>query len=195
MKNFAIKAGFPAEQRDVAAALYWQAFGAKLDRALGPRERALPFIAGVMRPEYSLSACAEDGMMLGLAGFNVPEGQLVGGGLRDLRATYGLFGASWRAALLTFLERSPSDTELVMDGIVVVEEARGRGIGAALLDGVKEKAGELGKASVRLDVIDSNPRAHALYLREGFCDEKTERLGPLSRAFGFSSATTMRWQA
>ena len=46
-------------------------------------------------------------------------------------------------------------------------------------------------AEVRLDVIDSNPRARTLYEREGFNATDTHRLGLLRHVFGFESATTM----
>ena len=44
---------------------------------------------------------------------------------------------------------------------------------------------------VRLDVIDSNWRARALYERQGFLATRTESLGLLRLLFGFSASTTM----
>jgi RimJ/RimL family protein N-acetyltransferase len=44
---------------------------------------------------------------------------------------------------------------------------------------------------VRLDVIDGNARARALYARFGFVAVKTERLGMLRHFFGFDASTTM----
>ncbi|NDK36485.1 GNAT family N-acetyltransferase [Rhodovulum sulfidophilum] len=44
---------------------------------------------------------------------------------------------------------------------------------------------------VRLDVIDTNPRARALYELEGFTEASTMSLGPLSVVFDFSHATEM----
>ena len=37
--------GVPADMRDQAAALYWEAFGEKLGRVMGPAPRATRFIA------------------------------------------------------------------------------------------------------------------------------------------------------
>jgi RimJ/RimL family protein N-acetyltransferase len=48
---------------------------------------------------------------------------------------------------------------------------------------------------VRLDVIDTNPRARALYERKGFVATGEQKLGPLKPVFGFSSATTLIKQA
>lgn len=78
-----------------------------------------------------------------------------------------------------------------MDGIVVSDAARGQGIGTRLLAAIKDEALARGCTSVRLDVIDSNPRARALYEREGFVAGHRSDLGPLRHLFGFRSATEM----
>jgi len=78
-----------------------------------------------------------------------------------------------------------------MDGIFVAPAARGHGVGTALLDATIAEARTRGYAEVRLDVIDSNPRARALYERVGFVAKDTQQLGPLRHIFGFKSATTM----
>jgi len=44
------------------------------------------------------------------------------------------------------------------------------GVGSALLDAVAREAQARGLKEVRLDVIDSNPRAKALYTRKGFAE-------------------------
>ena len=78
-----------------------------------------------------------------------------------------------------------------MDGICVDADARGCGLGTALLQAIKDDARAQGKTAVRLDVIDTNPRARALYEREGFDAIGTETLGPFSLIFGFRSSTRM----
>jgi ribosomal protein S18 acetylase RimI-like enzyme len=44
---------------------------------------------------------------------------------------------------------------------------------------------------LRLDVIDTNLRARALYERLGFRAVRSESLGPLRHLFGFQTAITM----
>ena len=51
-----------------------------------------------------------------------------------------------------------------------------------------------GLSRVRLDVIDTNPRARALYERNGFQAIETDEFGPFEHLFGFSSATRMEKQ-
>lgn len=186
-----IQNGYREEDQALAAALYWEAFGAKLGTSMAPSEKALEFFRRVMRPDHAIAAYEADGTLLGIAGFKTSEGALAGGSFADLRAVYGLFGACWRGLLLSLLERDIDNTNFLMDGIFVTEVARGRGIGQKLLDAVRQEAGRRGYSTVRLDVIDTNPRAKALYLRNGFEEGETQELGILSGLFGFKSATQM----
>ena len=189
--GFRIESGFPDEHRAGVAALFWQAFSSKLDRVLGLREKGLRFIERLLAPQYALSAMATDGRLLGVAGFKDRNGALVGGSLKDLTKFYGFLGGVWRGLLLEVLEREPKPGELLMDGIFVATEARGQGVGTALLEAICIEAGRRECTTVRLDVIDTNPRARALYERRGFKAQAVEKTGPFRVVFGFSSATRM----
>ncbi len=78
-----------------------------------------------------------------------------------------------------------------MDGIVVDGEARGKGIGSMLLDQIIDYAKEHKFKSIRLDVIDSNPRAQKLYETKGFVASSVESFPYLKWLIGFSGSTTM----
>jgi ribosomal protein S18 acetylase RimI-like enzyme len=78
-----------------------------------------------------------------------------------------------------------------MDGIVVHPSARGQGIGTQLLEALFQYAREHGFARVRLDVVDTNPRARQLYERQGFVAVKTRQYPFLRRVLGFAAVTTM----
>jgi ribosomal protein S18 acetylase RimI-like enzyme len=188
---FEIVKGFPVDQRAVAASLFWQAFSDKLGKVLAPEDKALALICRLLSPDYAISAISNDGRLLGMAGFKTADGALVGGGLADMTAVYGMAGGLWRGLLLDLLEREPEPDQLLMDGIFVSAEARGLGIGTVLLNAICETAATRGYTKVRLDVIDTNPRARALYERFGFMATKTEGTGPLKYMFGFSAATRM----
>ncbi len=183
--------GFRASQRAQAAALYWEAFGGKLGTVLGPEDRALSFIADTLRPDHCFTAVDAEGRLLGIAGFKSPEGAFVGGSSAQMRAAYGRIGAAWRSAALWLLSHEVDNHRFLVDGIAVTRAARGLGIGTALLQALCDEGHARGYASIRLDVIDSNWRARALYERHGFLAVRTERLGPLRHIFGFASATTM----
>jgi GNAT superfamily N-acetyltransferase len=188
-----ISPGFLPAQRGAAAQLFWNAFGAKLGEVMGPEHLALTFVSAVADPAHAISAQGPDGALMGLAGFKTATGGFIGGGLTELAATYGWLGTAWRAPILALLERDLAADTLLMDGIFVAPNARGKGIGTALLKAIKLQAVQRGLSKVRLDVIDSNPRAKALYTREGFVAGEVQHLGPLRHIFGFRHATTMIW--
>lgn len=186
-----ISKGLPEALRDDAARLYWQAFGGKLGRVMGPDAKAHLYLQRVIEPEFALVACDADGALLGLAGFKTPEGGFAGGSWGDLRATYGLFGMAWRGTLLALLSREIDNERFLLDGICVAASARSQGVGSALIAAIEDEARARGYTQLRLDVVDSNWRAKALYERLGFAVAKTDRLGLLRYAFGFDAAHTM----
>jgi ribosomal protein S18 acetylase RimI-like enzyme len=183
--------GLHEHLRPRAAQLYWEAFGGKLGRVLGPDERALAFFRRVIRGDLCFTAIDEAGEMIGLAGYQTPAGSFAGGSWADLTATYGIFGGRWRGSLLWALSREVDNDRFLVDGICVAREHRGMGVGSRLLTALYDEAAERGYRSIRLDVVDDNRRARALYERQGFLATRTEELGLLRFLFGFASSTTM----
>lgn len=184
-----VQLGLPDALRHDATLLYWQAFGPKLGRVLGPDARALQYLNRIIRADHVIVAL-EAGQLLGLVGFKTPHAAFASGRFSDLWAIYGL-GSLWRAGLLQLLGRDVDNARFLMDGLCVAEQARGRGVGTALLDAITIEAQKRGYGAVRLDVVDTNLRARALYERHGFVAGKSVGLGVLRHVFGFSSTTTM----
>ena len=191
VSEFRVEKGFPEDQRAKAAGLFWHAFKGKLGKILTPEEKALQLCERLLNQEFAFSALSQEGELLGMAGFKTDEGALVDGTLNDLRGVYGWWGGFWRGLVLDLLERKTEPDQLLMDGIFVSGNARGQGIGSALLEAIFEETRQRGHSCVRLDVIDTNPRARALYERFGFEEISSEETGPLKHLFGFSKATRM----
>ena len=188
---FHLSTGFSADQTPQAAMLFWDAFKGKLGLVMRPENKALDFLRAAIDPSHAVSAASGDGRLLGVAGFKTDEGAFVGGSFREIAEVYGALGGAWRGLALSLLERPVQPGVLLMDGVCVERDARGRGVGSALLSAVKAEARSRGCGQVRLDVIDTNARARALYEREGFVATETAALGPLRLLFGFRSVTTM----
>ncbi|WP_394180349.1 GNAT family N-acetyltransferase [Yoonia maritima] len=186
-----ITVGIPDASRGEAAALYWEAFGNKLGFTMGPKYRALIYINRVMRSDHGICAHDDHGRLVGVAGFKTMNGALVGGSFTDIRKVYGWVGALIRVRLMGALETDTENERFLMDGLFVAPEARGQGVGTALLDEIAAEAKRRGYRQVRLDVVDTNPRARALYLHEGFREMETHKLGLLRYIFGFKAATVM----
>lgn len=182
--------GFNPADRHKVAMLYWGAFGDKLGRVMGPQRKALEYIELVLRADHGLSVYDGDAL-LGVVGFKTAHGALVGGNWQDMVQVYGRFGALWRAGFLALLERDTENERFLMDGIFVAPQARGRGVGSALLRAIEDEARGRGYSELRLDVIDSNTRARDLYERVGYRPMRTDHLGPLRWIFGFASSTMM----
>ena len=185
-----IRHGVPRSLRAQATALYCEALQAKLTPFLGPVERASRFLAPAMREDRAYVAMDDTGV-LGIAGFQEDGIGLFDIGLASLWREYGLSGL-FRAIGLAVLDRPEVRDTLLMDGIAVTAAARGRGIGTRLLAAVCDHARNRGKTGVRLDVVDTNPRAGALYERLGFIAGERTGIGPFRAIFPFRTVTTMR---
>lgn len=183
--------GLPEALRREAAGLYWKAFGSKLGRVLGPDDRALAFIEGAILASHAIVALDDEGRLLGLVGFKTPEGSFADGSYGLLRRVYGTWGGLWRGLALELLTREVDNARFLIDGLCVAPWARGQGIGSRLLAEAMALARARDYGEIRLDVVETNPRARALYERLGFVALRTERLGVLRHLFGFEAATTM----
>ncbi|MFV0128018.1 GNAT family N-acetyltransferase [Streptomyces sp. HMX112] len=186
-----IRRGIPTGAERRAAELYWEAFGRKLGPALNPPDKAVPFIAAHLNTDRAVCALL-DGQLVGLAGYQLGGRALTGGSATSVLRAYGHLRGLHRLLLLALFERHPAPGQLVMDGIAVDPDVRGRGIGSLLIEEVAVVAAEQGCREIRLDVIDTNPRARALYERRGFTAGRTERTPFLRGLLGFGAVTTMR---
>lgn len=186
--------GIPEQFRLIAAELYDEAFGKKLSVAVkNDKDRKQLFNKGLTL-KYAISAISnqKNQRLLGIAGFQTSEGSLTGGiSYRDLLSQLGFVKGSWAAVIFSLYERKPKPGQLVMDGIAVHSEARGMGVGSQLLEEIRKYAKQHGYNRVRLDVIDTNPKAKKLYERLGFKAVKTERFSYMKNLLGFSGVTTM----
>ena len=191
MNGVTLHLGLPEPLRADAARLYWQAFGGKLGLVMGPEPRAMRFLTRVIRADQVIVALGPQGQLLGIAGFKTAQGGFASGRAEDLRAIYGTIGAWWRKTVLGWLSDKVDNDRFLLDGLCVDGPAQGQGLGTALLDAVSAEAGLRGYAALRLDVVDRNTRAIALYRRLGFTVTGRQNLGLLRLVFGFSSALTM----
>ena len=186
--------GIPVELRETAARLYDIAFGEKLALAIPKNSDRVPLLAKSLQLEFSLGAFAGPDLV-GIAGFSTAAGSLTGGiDYQGLLSELGWFKGNRAALVLSLYERRARDGELLMDGIVVDPKYRGRGVGSQLFANLMCFARSREYSTIRLDVIDTNPRARKLYERLGFVEEKTERFEFLRGVLGFGSSATMLYK-
>ncbi|MFI2370519.1 GNAT family N-acetyltransferase [Streptomyces sp. NPDC018833] len=185
-----VRRGVPVGAERQAAELYWGAFGRKLGPALNPPDKAVSFIAAHLNADRAVCALL-GGQLVGLAGYQLDGRALTGGSASAVLRAYGHLRGLHRLLLLALFERHPATGQLVMDGIAVDACLRGRGVGSLLIEEVAAVAAEQDCREIRLDVIDTNPRAKALYERRGFTAVRTEHTPYLRRLLGFGAVTTM----
>ena len=185
-----IQHGVPEDQHHQAALLYCQALSAKLQPFLGSPERAARLLSRGVRSDRAFVAL-RDNAVVGIAGFQVGGAGLFDSSLRQMWREYR-WSALPRALGLMLLTRGEEPDTLLMDGIAVDAGVRSRGIGSRLLDAICRHAAQLNLRYVRLDVIDTNPRAQQLYERQGFVAGKSSGVGPFRLLFPFRSTTAMR---
>jgi ribosomal protein S18 acetylase RimI-like enzyme len=181
--------GLPKGMEEDAARLYWQAFGDKLGRLMGPEARAAGFFADTVH-HPSIIAAIEGETLLGIAAYKRGQYGFSGAGITDFFRHYGI-SAIWRLVPLMLLDRAPAKGVLQMDGICVADTARGKGVGTALFAALFDHAKDQGYRAITLDVIDRNTRARALYEKLGFFEIETESTGPLRPLLGFARSAKM----
>ena len=183
--------GLPEYFRSSAASLYDEAFGQKFSVAVRSDQKRLSLLEDCFVPEYAIVAIT-DNKLTGIAGYHTPTGSLTGCiTYRYLVSRLGFFKGNWAALIFSLYERKPASGELLMDGIAVHRDFRGIGIGSNLLDEISRYARENKYDQIRLDVIETNPRARKLYERKGFKAVKTEKFPYLRWLLGFGRSTTM----
>lgn len=191
MEDMSIDEGFVEGEREDVAALYWEAFGRKLRPGFVDEATGRMVVRGALRSDRLLVARQAD-RVVGVCGFYHAGTGAADLGWARLRESLSVPAALRARLVLSVLSRSDRPDALVLDGICVDRAARGRGIGTALLSAAAGRARKIGASTVQLSVIDTNPRARALYERHGFTRVGHGTLGPLSPVYGFDGYTTMQ---
>lgn len=190
MEDVTIGEGFTEDEREHVAALYYEAFERKLRPGFVDEATGRKVVRAALRSDHLLVA-RQSGRVVGVCGFYQAGMGAADLGWSRLRESLSVLAALRASLLMSVLSRSDRPDALVLDGICVDRTARGRGTGTALLSAAADKARRTGASTVRLSVVDVNPRARALYERHGFTPAGRGTLGPLSAVYGFNGYTTM----
>jgi len=186
-----IQKSLPKNFYKAAAELYDEAFGKKFALAVPDKAKRIALLEKCFISEFAITAYSE-GKLVGLAGFKTNSGSLTGRmNFYSIIRELGVFSGLWAALVFSFYERKPQKGQLLMDGIAVSSNCRGSGIGGTLLDEIIKFGIEGGYKEIRLDVIDTNPKAKKLYARKKFVERHTDKFPYLTWFLGFSASTTM----
>ncbi|MEM7774744.1 MAG: GNAT family N-acetyltransferase [Pseudomonadota bacterium] len=181
--------GVPQAQIARATRIYCEAFGEKLSPFLGSVDDMVGPLSSALVADRAVVAM-RGGEVAGVVGFKVRGRGLFEPTFWQFAKAYGWSGP-FRLLGLSFLDRPERSGELLLDGLAVAADARGQGLGTGLLKATEAHAARLGKVSVGLDVVDTNPRARQLYERVGFAATKTTGVGAMRLVFPFRAVTRM----
>lgn len=185
-----IQTGLSYAHRWDAARIYFEAFQQKLRPLYGAKEKLLAIFARDVHPEQAIVAL-EGGTLVGLAGLQIKQRPFLEPRWQTFVDEYGLLPALVRYPLVNTMEHTAGDGELLLDSLSVAASARGRGIGSLLLQAILQFASQYGFRSVGLDVVDTNPRARALYERHGFTVKSIQSYPYLRNFLGFGRVYNM----
>jgi GNAT superfamily N-acetyltransferase len=183
-----ISIGLPPASTEKIAGMYFDIFARKLGVVLG-RRTAVAMIANHINADRIIVAI--DGEeIVGIAGLKYNGNGFFAPDRRGFLKHYGPLVGRIRTGLWASVQTNPRAHQLLLDGLGVQAELRSRGIGTALLEAVNRRARELDKTEVILEVVNTNPRAKALYERFGYQTVLTTHRWSF-RLAGFSSAHLM----
>lgn len=182
----------PSEHVPSAFDLYLDSLQDKLVPLLGNSAESREFLLSCLDTGHCLCAM-HDGKVVGILAVQDSSGSFLNPTLKGMIRTYGILGGLFRLAGLALLQHKVSKDEFYLDGVAVSDTMRGQGVGTKLLEILEESAKTNGISKITLDVIDTNPRAKALYERHGYQEIAHTPLGVFQKIFGFSfsSVTTM----
>jgi ribosomal protein S18 acetylase RimI-like enzyme len=194
--DIVIEHGLPDALRHQAVVIFEHAFGDKMRTAVGDKEKRMAFMARAYRGEHVIVA-RRGNQLLGMAGLS-SRGAPYAGGLmgpswdpRPYVDLLGWVGATWAVWGQRLADHRPKDDEIYVDGIAVAPGVRGMGVGTRLLTEIRHVSRREGRRFVRLDVVDTNPRAQALYERLGYKVTKVQSFRWKQRWLGFGAMISM----
>jgi ribosomal protein S18 acetylase RimI-like enzyme len=150
------------------------------------REIARRVYAGSL--DFDLARFAVEGeRVLGVAGLDYGGGHFLRLRWAALRREFGWPGTlgRWFFSRLSTLQPVGRNSMRIAV-IATAVEARGSGVGTALIEETCEFARLQGCTSLKLEVVDTNPRAKALYERLGFRTVYRLHTGFITRRGGFT---------
>ena len=189
-----VQMGIKPEHKADATRLYASAFGSKFVKILGSQQEIIDLFVNGINENRGISALSSDNELLGIAGFNLNGKSLINIGFGDFVKQYGLIKGTIKMLMIVFIfdRKSDGKNQLLMDGIVVKEGNRGKGIGKQLFQKLEQYSKENNITSIKLDVIDENPKAKKLYEKIGFVSQKYQKVPQIIyNLVGVSGATTM----
>ena len=189
-----IQPGITKNQRLAIAKIFYQSFKEKLTIIFGEPKKASKLIARLIHEDRILVAIKE-GKPVGFVGLHYQGKNFLKFNLTKITKIYGL--ATIRVLiyfLITILDELQPN-QLHLEVLAVAEEQRSKGIGTKLLKSTIDFAKLKKIPQIKLEVINTNPKAKKLYKKIGFKKTKDRKIPyPFHILTGFSTITEMQYK-
>lgn len=172
----------PEKFKTDALELFVSALCGKLPPPLRKGNRAIELFSKSMDTNFVIGAIG-NGKLLGMLGFRTCDGCPMDASFGSLVSSLGLIDGIYSTIGCYFLDYRPAEDECYVDGIAVSSESRGMGVGTAMIGELEKIAARQNLRKLSLQVVDTNPRAQALYERIGFVASEREDIRPLNVIF------------
>ena len=191
--NIEIADSINKNQRIRTIEIFYDAFEQKIRALIKSREKAIAIYNRSLKNDQVFYALM-DGNVVGLIGLHYKNKPFLEFKYRDLRKYFNPLQSYFIYRIYKLTSPKIKDDVLRIDSIAVDKSSRGLGIGTQLINKVFEFANNKGFNEVILEVINTNPKAKALYERIGFKEKKIVRYYFLTRSAGFSSEYIMSYR-
>ncbi len=191
-----IKFGVPKNQRETVAKMFHESFGDKYDLMFGDETKTVAFVSACLDDSKTIVALKDD-VAVGFSGLQHCGKSFIEDNAHEMVRVFGL--ASFKVMLIrsmfVFKRMGIDNNELLLEALAVSAKERNKGIGQKLLQFTIDYAKSKKFSHLKLDVINTNPKAKRLYERIGFVESKVQKIPyPFNVIMGFDSMSEMVYQ-
>ena len=167
-----------------AAQLYITGLKDKLVPIFGSVDRARRMLVRTLAPDHCLLAI-RGWDPIGILSIQTLESGFWNLTPKCMMDEFGWFSGLFKYGGLALLHHEPSAEQWHIDGVAVDKKMRGKGIGTQLLAHLETMALNRGIGLLSLEVVDTNPKAKALYERLGYIETERKSIWPFGGWYGF----------
>lgn len=167
-----------------AASLFLDSLGDKFYPILKDKQKAHKLLELSINQSNCFSAVS-DKKLFGILAYQVNNTNFLSISFRNIISVYGVFSGIIKALALSQLEHQTDRNDIYIEAVAVSEAARGQGVGTKLFEALFDYAAGHKFNSITLQVIDTNPKAEALYKRLGFEIVNKSKIWPFNMLLGW----------
>ena len=157
----------------------------------GNKQKAITLIASTLEDDRIFVA-VKNKKVIGFAGLQYHKKSFSNPTLSNIVSIYGLLTFRTLPFFLVSSMNKPKSYQLHLESLAVIKNEQGKGIGTKLLNATINYAKENNFSQIKLEVIQTNPKAKKLYQKMGFKTSRITKIPyPFSYIMGFNDFEEM----